>query len=509
MLDQSNAESYDIEVYKALFCCVVEDDVYYINQIKALRKRLSDTAKIYVGYNILSYDNVVLGFLFWLDDRGIKATHAMLYNLSKHMIDETKPSGLVEAYMEECVSTYVTNFHGEKRKNYRLRSKGVWANDINFCDLYMVGEKKGGLKRAAVILDVDDLSETPIPFDQETISTLEAEEIVKYCRHDVKVTKRAYAWYKYDIATRLRQAELAGSHAPLTKGSAALAQDYFVGIAIKEHGARAKLVFDQFREQEGIIPKPMKLTSLVKQGRPPVQDAGINKFLDKISKFTVDFAHNPFENIETWSDEDGEDYSEWRKDDHKPTMLRCDGKAVRRGELVIEDDREHEYQFGMGGLHDNALRGVWRSNATHVIKVADVKSYYPSLIVAHNIHPSHFKSYPKYMKNTLDVRFAAKADKTRQAEADALKLAANASFGKMKDRYSLLYDPRAHFAVTLSGQVGLLYLVDLIYRAAPSAQIINTNTDGITSYMLRSDVPAYEAACKEWEQFMETSKTWA
>jgi len=72
----------------------------------------------------------------------------------------------------------------------------------------------------------------------------------------------------------------------------------------------------------------------------------------------------------------------------------------------------------------------------------------------------------------------------------------------MKDRYSLLYDPRAHFAVTLTGQIGLLYLIDLVYAACGDVEVINANTDGVCFHLADGMRPAFDAACRAWETHM-------
>ena len=62
-------------------------------------------------------------------------------------------------------------------------------------------------------------------------------------------------------------------------------------------------------------------------------------------------------------------------------------------------------------------------------------------------------------------------------QANALKLILNSTFGKYGDSFSTLFDPGAMLAVTLSGQ---LMLIDLIERLSEAGvRILSANTDGL------------------------------
>ena len=68
-------------------------------------------------------------------------------------------------------------------------------------------------------------------------------------------------------------------------------------------------------------------------------------------------------------------------------------------------------------------------------------------------------------------------NKRLEIQATALKLVLNSTFGKLGDSYSSLFDYEAFLAVTLSGQ---LMLIDLIERLTEAkVQVISANTDGL------------------------------
>ena len=73
-------------------------------------------------------------------------------------------------------------------------------------------------------------------------------------------------------------------------------------------------------------------------------------------------------------------------------------------------------------------------------------------------------------------RLAAKAsgDKTT---SETLKISLNGTFGKLASRYSVLYSPDLMLAVTLTGQLTLLMLIERLEKLG--VETLSANTDGI------------------------------
>lgn len=69
---------------------------------------------------------------------------------------------------------------------------------------------------------------------------------------------------------------------------------------------------------------------------------------------------------------------------------------------------------------------------------------------------------------------------SQKAQADTKKLVLNSSFGKFGNKYSNLYAPRLLIQVTLTGQLALLMLIEMI--EATGACVVSANTDGIVVY---------------------------
>lgn len=147
-----------------------------------------------------------------------------------------------------------------------------------------------------------------------------------------------------------------------------------------------------------------------------------------------------------------------------------------------------EVVFGIGGLHGAPKHpGEYRD-----VKLADVGSMYPSIIVALNALDDATAKYDGIRKERLSIKHT---DKVR---ADALKLLLNSVYGLYKSKYSTLFNPRASATVCIYGQIALFDLCSMLWKAGYYP--ININTDGV-AYISSGRVSADDAEiCRMWEQ---------
>ena len=150
---------------------------------------------------------------------------------------------------------------------------------------------------------------------------------------------------------------------------------------------------------------------------------------------------------------------------------------------------------------------MYYATKRHRLISVDVQSFYPSLISTKGIGPAAYsdtgrETYRVIVGRRLAVKKAAKevqepADRERlTVQADGLKLVLNSFFGKLGDPHSTLYDPGAFLAVTLSGQ---LMLIDLIERLADAKiDVISANTDGLFLGVPRGD-EAWREVLQQWQ----------
>ncbi len=144
------------------------------------------------------------------------------------------------------------------------------------------------------------------------------------------------------------------------------------------------------------------------------------------------------------------------------------------------------YKIGLGGIHsqhdtqvcyeaDDGVDNGW------VISDIDAASYYPSIILQCGLVPElsgdKGTSFLAAYEDIYHRRLAAKhcGDK---AVANSLKIVLNGSFGKLGSIYCGFYSPDLLLAVTLTGQLNLLCLIDDLAKQR-GIEVVSANTDGI------------------------------
>ena len=90
---------------------------------------------------------------------------------------------------------------------------------------------------------------------------------------------------------------------------------------------------------------------------------------------------------------------------------------------------------------------------------------------------------------------------------DSKKIVVNASFGKLLNKYSNLYAPTLGIQVTLSGQLSLLMLIEMIELAG--IPVVSGNTDGIVIKCSKYRYEELNEIISMWEQItrFETEET--
>lgn len=153
--------------------------------------------------------------------------------------------------------------------------------------------------------------------------------------------------------------------------------------------------------------------------------------------------------------------------------------------------------YGWGGLHGAVPNYFQRSDEQMKIMIADVGSYYPSMIIQYGFASRNSPDADAY-KDVYVKRMAAKHSGDK-VTANALKLVLNTYFGATKNQYNDLYDPRMANAICITGQ---LLLTDLIEKleTVNGFELIQSNTDGIIiRYPARADQKIRDVI-HEWEQ---------
>lgn len=170
------------------------------------------------------------------------------------------------------------------------------------------------------------------------------------------------------------------------------------------------------------------------------------------------------------------------------------------------------YKLGMGGLHSTEKKTAHKASDEIILADNDVESFYPRIILNQRLFPSHLgEAFLQVYNSIVETRIHAKNEAAKAKKegdkagakrwktiADSLKITINGSFGKLGNKYSTLYAPQLMLQVTITGQLVLLMLIEMLEEAGIS--VISGNTDGIVSKYHKDHHNEVRAIIAEWEK---------
>ena len=154
------------------------------------------------------------------------------------------------------------------------------------------------------------------------------------------------------------------------------------------------------------------------------------------------------------------------------------------------------YRVGIGGLHSQEEGVTRRARSTEILRDIDVESYYPSLMLNLGLYPTatgpHFLTAYAAIKNErVEAKHAG--DKVK---SDVLKITLNGSYGKTSSKYSILYNPQMTLATTMTGQLSMLMLIELLELGG--IPVVSANTDGIVVHYSKDKEPLQRRIVSVW-----------
>ena len=183
------------------------------------------------------------------------------------------------------------------------------------------------------------------------------------------------------------------------------------------------------------------------------------------------------------------------------TTFQLDAK----GSIKLPDDLKKAkiklgrsiYQLGIGGIHSTEKKQCVIPGKDQILADKDVASYYPSIILNLELYPKHLgTSFLDVYRNIVEQRLKAKKEGNKVVN-ESLKIVINGSFGKLGSKYSALYSPDLMIAVTLTGQLTLLMLIEKL--ELNGINVISSNTDGFVSLMHKDQYETYDDICFDWQ----------
>ena len=154
------------------------------------------------------------------------------------------------------------------------------------------------------------------------------------------------------------------------------------------------------------------------------------------------------------------------------------------------------HQFGWGGIHGARKQYHYRCDPDHLMLHVDVASYYPRLMIFHNLLTRSAK-HPERFPEIYHRRIQLKREGKKKEQAP-LKIVINGTFGICKDPSNKAYDPRNANMICVNGQLLLMDLIEHLEKVN-SFELIQSNTDGLIIKIHRDDFDAVDDICYEWE----------
>ncbi len=188
------------------------------------------------------------------------------------------------------------------------------------------------------------------------------------------------------------------------------------------------------------------------------------------------------------------------------TISNAQYEVLENGRVIVPKEIENAdisigngvYRIGNGGLHSSEKGSCVKSDANYFLFDRDVASYYPAIILNCGLFPQHLGSnFLTVYRALVERRLAAKKAKNT-AIAEALKITINGTFGKLGSPYSVLYAPDLMIQVTVTGQLALLMLIEMLEGIEIS--VVSANTDGIMIKCNRNRIIDMRLCIEAWER---------
>jgi hypothetical protein len=323
---------------------------------------------------------------------------------------------------------------------------------IDHIDLIEVAPSFVSLKTYGARMNMPVIQDLPFHHDS-SIDESQYATILKYCYNDLDTTAELYNRLQGQLQLRLEISREYGFDARSKSDSQVAEQMFMKRLNLKR--------------KDSVIPK------------------SVNYILPDFIQFKSDYLKDIALRIQSHN------FNVMLSTGHVdlPSFLKDDLVKINNG----------VYQMGVGGLHSQHDRKVcYVSDDEFCVMDYDVASYYPAIMLNCNLVPMNTgKTFLEEYRTLFNRRLEGKKAKN-MVIADSLRIALNGTFGKTANRYSPLYSPDVMINITLTGQLTLLNLIEILEDKGVT--VISANTDGIMLYYRKHAQPIIDRAIAEFSE---------
>lgn len=409
-----------------------------------------------IGFNSIAYDKPMLTLAL------SGATNAELKEASDYLIipkldDFNRP-------------IKVTPFMFEKKYKVKIQQ-------TNHIDMFNVAPLQGSLKLYGGRLHCERMQD--LPFDPMHVLTKEDAEVLRpYCCNDLDINRLLYEELKPEFDLRVE-----------------MSKEYEVDLRSKSDAQIAEAVINsELAKLLGYYPVKPTLAegTTLKYAVPDYMQFRTQEMKDvieliRMAEFHLDGGGKPL-----WPEGLGElnEKKEW--------------------ELKVTVG-SNTYKLGMGGFHSMEKSIAHFFGPDTILADIDVESFYPRTILNQRLFPAHLTEaflvvYEKIVSTRIHAKHMSaeckkKGDKDGAKRwkkiADSLKIVINGSFGKLGSKFSTLYAPQLMLQVTITGQLVLLMLIEMLEAAG--IPVVSGNTDGLITKYPKALYETKWSIVKQWE----------
>lgn len=441
--------AYDLEIFPNFFSATFRDlntddkQVFYVhenvNQTADMIDFVQHQVAWLIGYNSSKYDDIVLRYIMHNFDLLDKSSDDLTFILFN--------------LSKEIIESQRKGNSIWKNQKLKPYMRDTYFNSMDLMSMMYFDKKRIGLKKVAVSMKWPLIQDLPKPFDAY-VDKREVEGILYYNDNDVLITKQLAIEQRKEIQIRIDVGGLYGLN--LMSASRSGMADMLMSKFWEEETGQSYWDFKNDRTTYESIVLGECISDKVRFKTPRFQ-----KLLDDLKK-TV------------WTGQ---------KVEHHVVM------------------NQTQYDVLLGGLHSVRRPEIFEETDEYELIDLDVASYYPNLILTLGIFPKHLSErfltlYKKLVTQRLEAKRAGE-----KLTAEALKIVVNAVYGKLNFEYGWLFDTKASYTVTLTGQLYLLMLVEKLEQNG--IEVFYANTDGLTCKVKKGQRPTFDAICNAWQQYTE------
>ena len=440
---------YDVECFPNFFSNTLinlktgEKQVFYVhgevNQLEEMIDFIQHHVLWLIGYNSSKYDDIVLRFImsnFYLVEADSDRVTNELYELSKEIIGSQRGGNSI--------------WRNPKIKPYL--KEGKWFQSMDLMSMMYFDKMMIGLKKVAVAMKWPLIQDLPKPFD-EPVTLEEVPAILHYNENDVLITKQLAIEQKSEMKIRMDVGGLYGINL-MSASRSSMADKLMVKFWEEETGQK----FWDFRKD-----------------RTTYESINLGECISEKVQFRTPLLQKLLEDIKS---------TVWRDKDKFSHRVKVGNTA---------------YDILLGGIHSVKDPLIYESSEEYDLKDVDVASYYPNLMLNEGAFPAHLSErFLDLYQRLVTQRLTAKRGGDKLT-ADALKIVVNATYGKLNFEYGWLYDTKACYRVTLTGQLYLLMLIEAL--ELNGIEVFYANTDGITCKVSKDKTAKFEEICDAWQKY--------